>query len=46
MEASGMLAHEWSALMDAGGIMTEAEQLIRSRLTGFLEGDAASRKVA
>src|ERR1700688_5050263 len=27
-------------------IMTEAEQLIRSRLTGFLDGDAASKKVA
>ena len=27
-------------------IMTEAEQLIRGRLTGFLDGDAASKKVA
>src|SRR6202166_1804929 len=27
-------------------IITEAEQLIRSRLTGFLDGDAASKKVA
>jgi NAD(P)H-dependent flavin oxidoreductase YrpB (nitropropane dioxygenase family) len=27
-------------------IMTEAEQLIRSRLTGFLDGDAPSKKVA
>jgi NAD(P)H-dependent flavin oxidoreductase YrpB (nitropropane dioxygenase family) len=27
-------------------IMTEAEQLIRSRLTGFLDGEAPSKKVA
>jgi NAD(P)H-dependent flavin oxidoreductase YrpB (nitropropane dioxygenase family) len=27
-------------------IMAEAEQLIRGRLTGFLDGDAASKKVA
>jgi nitronate monooxygenase len=27
-------------------IMVEAEQLIRSRLTGFLDGDAPSKKVA
>jgi nitronate monooxygenase len=27
-------------------IMTEAEQLIRSRLTGFLDGDVPSKKVA
>jgi nitronate monooxygenase len=27
-------------------IMTEAEQLIRGRLTGFLDGDAPSKKVA